>query len=262
MREREMKSITLLLVLCGVGHALEDEPSPAPSAYAVPDATLRAVKDQTVTVCLRNGAALRARIVAFEASTLTVALSLSGSVVTIDRTEVTDVRLPLAIPPPPPPAVSVAAPAPGRQRHFGLQFSGAPGIMLDVDYKLFYGFANFPFVYPATTGGGLLPMSFGLGVNFPVARGSRWKMEVYGFVAPLRIELDGGEDDGGPSNPWSVAIGVGIGVHYTFPSGFSLGLKSPVLGWATNAGSIGNAMAAFYLSSAMGLPLLSMGYRF
>jgi hypothetical protein len=258
-----MKSIPLLLLLCGVAHALEDEPSPAPLAhesFAVWDATLKAVHDQTVTARLRDGTELRGRIVAFDDTTVTLALSLSGSVLSVLRTNLIDVRLPPSIPPPTA-AVTTPAPAPARERYVSLQFSGAPGLMLDVDYRLFYAFANFPFVYPAATGGGLLTMSFGLGLNFPVARGSRWKMEVYGFVAPLRFSIDN-EEDYPNENPWSVGIGIGIGLHYTFPSGFSIGLKSPVIGYATGSAAVGSGFAAFYLAGAMGLPLLSMGYRF
>lgn len=67
-----------------------------------------------------------------------------------------------------------------------------------------------------------------------------------------------------------VAIGVGMGFHYTAPSGWCIGIALPVLGATVIANSgyvVPSSSAAmvvgyYYLASAISLPVFSFGYRF
>ena len=59
-------------------------------------------------------------------------------------------------------------------------------------------------------------------------------------------------------------FGVGIGMHCFFESGFTIGFKSPLIGYSVLLGSSGllAGLTRYYLSAALGLPLLSLGYGF
>jgi hypothetical protein len=245
---------------------LEDEPAPVgvPAALPpIPDASYRAVLDRTVILRTRGGGEVTGRILAFDPATVSMAVAPSQSVITFDRMEIVGMRLePPPLPPPlvaPPPAqasseaLQLTSGKPPRERHAGLHLGLAPSIYLDLDYKLFYGFFNASLVLPAATSGDLAGFSLGAGLNFPITHGSAWKFEVFTYLASAKLAPD-----------WAVGIGVGIGLHYTFRSGFAVGFKAPILGYAfgQHLSSGSDGVAIYYLASAMGMPLLSLGYRF
>jgi hypothetical protein len=253
--------LTLFVSLwCALAHAqLEDEPVPNATASepSVPDASLRAVAGQLVTLRLRGGQELAGRLLAIDPVTVTLARLPSQTVVTVAKSELTELRLlpqaPVVVPTPAVPVAEVAS-APARERHFGLHLGLAPALDLDVDYKLFYGFANVSLIFPAATDGNWVSFSFGAGLNVPMTKRTAWKLELFTYVTPLRFDGD-----------WWVGFGAGLGVHYTFRSGIALGLKIPVIGYSFTTKSTvqsGEAIGYFYLASATGLPLFSLGYRF
>ncbi len=98
-----------LVLLCSAVHAqVENGPRPVTSPTgALPDAIFRSVVERPVIVRTADGAELAARILTVEASTVTVALSPSGTVVTLDRSKILEVRLPA----PPSPSLEPAVPS-------------------------------------------------------------------------------------------------------------------------------------------------------
>jgi hypothetical protein len=266
MRRSFLAALALALSLPVAAVAQEAPGEPPPAAAdpgAVPDAVYRAVKDRIVAIRTRAGIEVVGRLLAEEAQTVTLAAVPTGEVVVLAKVDVAGVRLVEPVAPPPAPAAVAAAPAPEPplNRHFGLLLGLAPALNIDLDYGLFYGFANASLVLPIASGGDLAGFSVGVGTNFNVsAHHPGLKLEVFAYTSPARL----GSDE------WVYGFGVGIGLHYTFRSGFSIGFKAPILGYSVNSrrssysssSSSGEAVAEFYLSSAMGLPIFSLGYRF
>ena len=57
----------------------------------------------------------------------------------------------------------------------------------------------------------------------------------------------------------------GMGFHVTLDGGFTCAIKGPLLGGAPGGSSLGNstsALGTYFMSSLVGLPLASFGYRF
>jgi hypothetical protein len=254
-----MRLLTISLCVGSLAWAqvppVEDEPthsSAVPEAGApIPDAVFRALGERQVLLRMRDGGMLCGNLLGFDASTVTLAMVPSLSVAAVPRGEIVEVRLapPLTMAPGPPPP-------PERERHFALALGLPPAVAIDVDYKLFYGFFNISLVFPAATGGRWVSLGTGLGVNFRLSQRSRWKMEVFGAITPLRFS---------ENEPWVVGIGLGLGFHYTTLSGFTVGFKVPVIGYGVQVGRGnrgGENAGYYYLSSATGLPLASLGYRF
>jgi len=248
--------------------ALDDEPTPparvAPTVV-IPDAAYRALEHRSVLVRQRSGAELCGELLAHDASWITLATAPYRDIVVVAKADVVLLRL-VEMPDPAGAAPSAAATAPAatatraaptRTRQFGLNLGLSPALDLDYESGLFYGFLNGSLVFPMATHGDWLAFAAGAGVSFPDSKSSAWRFEIFAHFTPLRL-----------TNDWYLGLGVGIGLHYTFHSGFALGFKAPILGYAVtvssngNGGSAGQSVAMYYLGGAMGLPIISLGYRF
>ncbi|HZS37432.1 MAG TPA: hypothetical protein VFF06_11435 [Polyangia bacterium] len=256
-------------------HAQEpNQPPPAAfGAAPVADATYRALRDRVVALRLRDGSEVIGQVIADDSAVVTLALAPSRRVCTVAKYDVVDVRLadaapasssaPIASQPGAPveagesPNLTLTAPAPERERHFGLNFGFSPSVDLDVDAGMFHGFLNANLVLPMASDGQLLAFGIGGGVSFHVRPRSHWRLDVFAAVTPVR--WSNGSD-------WAVGMGVGLGAHYTMNNGFTIGFKTPVLGYSVGSqgltGSSGSATAMYYLTGVMGLPVVSIGYRF
>ncbi|MDD5308633.1 MAG: hypothetical protein PHU25_15050 [Deltaproteobacteria bacterium] len=247
----------------------EAAPATAPAPAAIPDASFRAMKDHVVKLGLQDGAEIDGRLIAFEAQSVTLVVFPTNEVITFERKGVVSLRAvePVAAPAPipaagPAPVASAQepiAPAAVMERHFAVNIGIPPELAIDLDYGYFYAFGDVSIVFPAATDGDWVPMSFGMGVNFPPASNKSWKLEVFAQYSPMR---EGSEE-------WIHAFGVGLGVHYTADSGLTFGFKTPIFGYSAKSGSYsdsggssGEAVAMYYLASGVGLPLASLGYRF
>lgn len=142
---------------------------------------------------------------------------------------------------------------PASARHVGLHFGAAPSVMLDGEWRYLYAFANASLAFPTSIGA--IAFSGGLGASFPFTPKKSWRFDVFAYAAPLKYLK--------PYDAPAVGLGLGVGIHCTFDSGFTLGFKVPIAGYAVGPGLRGDAgVAAFYYSSALGLPLFDFGYRF
>ena len=225
----------------------------------VPDASLRAVSGHTVRVELDGSPAVEGRVLAFEAATVTLALTGSNEVVTVPRDKLQRI---IAIETP---ATTTAPEAPEKMRVLGLQFSLLGTVAVDADYKLLHGFASTSLLLPIVTASGnstWVAGAIGGGVSVPVGKTSRWKLDVFGEVLPLHTT----------SYYTYLAFGVGAGFHYTASSGFTVGFTVPVIGFSTRLGSsptgydasfrYNDSVGYYYLAAVAGMPLVTMGYRF
>jgi hypothetical protein len=167
-----------------------------------------------------------------------------------------------------PPEASIAATAPPRQRHLGINLSLAPGVDVDLDYGLFHGFIAGSLVMPAATDGGLYGFSTGLGLGIPVApHNPRLRLDVF---AHFNVMHFGSTcfNCGSMASQMTYGFGLGLGLHYTWDNGLTLGFTTPVLGYSVTPGTGGSdsyggaRVANYYLSSAIGMPLGFIGYRF
>lgn len=233
-------------------------------ADSVPDASLRAVTGHVVRLELDGAPAVEGRVLAFEAATVTLALSGSNEVVTVSRDKLQHV---IAIEAPAvAPAALVAPPAvPEKMRVVGLQFSLLGTVAVDADYGKLHGFASTSLLLPIMTASGnstWLAAAVGGGVSVPLGSTSRWKLDVFGEVLPLRTT----------SYYTYLGFGLGAGFHYTAASGFTLGITVPMLGFSTRLGSspygydpsfrYNDSVGYYYLAAVAGMPLVTMGYRF
>jgi hypothetical protein len=242
----QVTSIIALLVVMSTGARAD-----------VPDASLRAIGQRTVRLEQDGAPALEGRVLAFEAASITLALSTTNEVTTVPRARVSRVLLVDA----PAPAQAVAAEG---LRVVGLKFSLLGTVAVDADYKFFHGFASTSLLLPIMTASGnmWLAGALGGGVSVPLSSTSRWKLDVFGTVLPLRTT----------SYYTYLAFGVGAGFHYTAASGFTLGFTMPVLGVSTRLGSsphgydasfrYNDSVGYYYLAGLAGMPLVTMGYRF
>jgi hypothetical protein len=259
---------SLLLCLCLVPSIavaqepmIDDEPVPqspaaaAPAMAPLPESAYQLLRNHAVSLRLRNGVELCGQLLGDDATTLTLATAPSGEVIAVRKLDVAIIRL---LDPARPPVIThsegavVREPA-ERRRAFALNLGLTPSIDLDLEYGLFYGFLNANLVFPMASGGTWLGFSAGLGINFPLGA-SQWRMEIFAHVTPMVF-----------NNEIDTALGVGIGFHYTFRSGFTLGFKSPILGYSIRSagyGFTGDGVPYYYFASSIGLPLVSLGYRF
>ena len=261
-----------------------DEPPPAPpaaaSASAVPDAAFSAMRDQQVSLLLRGGARVNGRLIAVQPDSVTVIRLEDNTVVVVPRAEITVLqasgRAAAAPQPPrmeyvePPPAV-----APNIDRHIGFMFGGGPIVVgFDADYRPFYGFVSAGLALPLFTTDHLGAVSLGLGGSWRLRPSSNWQIDVFahgtvGFGYKTYNYICDGPNFGSPCRDVYIsgtygAVGVGIGFHYTMPSGFTAGFKVPLIGGAfggpvTDAPSSG---ALYYLATSISFPVATIGYRF
>jgi hypothetical protein len=229
-------------------------------ADAVPDASLRAVKDRDVRLELDGEPAIEGRVIAFEDASVTIARAGTNEVVTVARAKL--VRL-IAIDPGAPAAKPPRAVTPDKPRMIGVEL-GLPGTLtVDAEYKRFYGFASANVLFPMLTASNnaWLAGTVGAGISLPMG-GSRWRVDVFGEVMPLNVT----------GYYTYLAFGIGAGFHYTAPSGFTVAFTFPVAGFSTRLGTspygydatftYNDSLGYYYLAGVSGMPLVSMGYRF
>jgi hypothetical protein len=164
-------------------------------------------------------------------------------------------------------AASVTAPptVQEKMRVVGLQFSLLGTVAVDADYGKLHGFASTSLLLPIMTASGngtWFAAAVGGGVSVPLGSASRWKLDVFGEVLPLRTT----------SYYTYLGFGLGAGFHYTAASGFTIGFTVPMLGFSTRLGSspygydasfrYNDSVGYYYLAAVAGMPLITMGYRF
>jgi hypothetical protein len=222
----------------------------ADAGVAVPDASLRAMTGSEVRLEVEGQPEVEGRLLRFEDHWVTVARSGSDEVVSVPREKL---------------ARLVAVEAPERERIIGVHFGATVSLAVDAQWRRFYGFVNGNVLFPLTTVTGTdawVALSAGGGITFPLARGSRWHFDLFGTVLPLYL---------GGSYTY-LGLGFGFGLRFETHSGFSFGVKLPVIGYSMRIGHspygydspfhAGYGFAYYYLGGAMGMPLLSVGYRF
>ena len=222
----------------------------------VPDASLRAIGERVVRIERDDGPAVEGRVLAFEAGTVTVAATGTNEVITIPREHVARVVI-VAVAP-------IAVPVrPEKRRMWSAQF-GIPGTLaVDVDHGRLHGFASFNVLASILTAESSTHVVSGaIGGGLAVPMSSRWKLDVFGAVIPLHVT----------SFYTYLGAGIGAGFHYTARSGITVGFTLPVLGFARRIGSspygydarfrYSDSLGYYYFAGALGLPLVTMGYRF
>lgn len=151
---------------------------------------------------------------------------------------------------PPPPAVDV--------RSIGVHVAVNVGVFsLDVQAGRLYAFAAGSLGVPLLSDGRFGAFALGGGLALPISAPgeSMWTMDLFALANP-------GWGLGPNSAPF-VGLGVGAGFRYLHRSGFTFGLKLPVIGGAVNGGaSTPSAVGTFYLANLIALPGVSFGYRF
>jgi hypothetical protein len=243
--------VMLLVLVAATEIAHADETG---GTQRVPDASLRAATERPVRLELDGAPAVEGRLLGFEATTVTLAKAGTNEVVTVPRSSLL--------------RVIAAAPAPvatERLRVVGLQMSLLGTVAVDAEYKLLRGFASTSLLLPIATASGSstwVAGAVGAGMTFPMGTTGRWKLDVFGQVLPFHTT----------SFYTYLGVGVGAGAHYTAPSGFTLGISFPVLGFSTRLGSspygydasfrYNDSLAYYYAGALAGMPLLTMGYRF
>lgn len=220
---------------------------------AVPDASLRAMTGSMVRLDREDELPLEGKLVGFEEQWVTVIVPPNEEVISVPRDRI--VRLHAVAPPAEPP----------RERIVGVNFGLSVSLLVDARYKLFYGFANGNVLFPLTSLAGTTPwlaFAVGAGIALPLVKGSRWFADMFGQVLPLHI--------GGAYS--YVGVGVGVGLRYDSPAGFVFAVKLPVVGYSARVGRspygydpphrAGYGFGYYYLAALMGLPIVSVGYRF
>jgi hypothetical protein len=220
------------------------------AGVAVPDASLRAMTGHEVRLEVDGEPEVEGRLVGFEEEWVTVARSGNAEVISVRREKLAKIHV---------------VDAPERERIVGAHFGATVSLAVDAQWRAFYGFVNGNVLFPLTTVAGTnswIALSTGGGVTFPLAKGSRWRFDLFGLVLPLYL---------GGSYTY-LGLGAGIGLRFETHAGFSFGVKVPVIGYSARIGHspygydspfhAGYGFAYYYLAAAMGMPLLSVGYRF
>lgn len=284
-----MRCLTLYPFLCAsllslapslLAEAQETLPVAAAQPSAVPasisEAALRAVGDRLVLLQWADGRELTGRILSVEAEQLIIMKDKSGEVLTLPRAQVVAIKVVVIAPTPvaSAPIVNHSAPlelpaakvvAPSRQRIFAIELGLSPSLMLDVEAGLFHGFTNLGILVPMVTNGAMVPFSVGLGVAAPVSeRLKALKLDIFTHLNVVGMPTKLSES--GISTQPYLAVGVGLGLHYTFNQGLTLGFTIPILGYGFVPGDkTPDALAGFltYLwTSGASLPAFHIGYRF
>ena len=272
---------TTLLTLSSVAMAQEPTgPAMAPPAMAMiprgpSDLELRAIGDRPVALRMTDGNELPCQVLAMDPEMLVVRITGTAQVVSVPRASIVQVLLRDSVRPPT--AASHddrdVPQLPTRKRYVGLSLSILPGVSFDVDYGLFHGFANVGVVLPLASEGEIVPFSLGAGVALPISRRlPSLKLDMFGYLAAMMDtkapRYYSGSGSIASSTVTDLGFGVGIGIHYTWNSGLTMGGSVPIFGYSARLGdssgqqSIGTSTAFFYLASATALPLFFIGYRF
>lgn len=257
---------------------LAPAPAPAPTPPRGPsDLELRAIGQSPVTVQMSDGALLSCQIIASDPAMLVLRLSSTGQVISVPRAQVLQITVQQQYAPPPGDAEPVMPIPTTKKRYVGTSLSIVPGLALDLDVGLFRAFANLGIVLPLATSGEFLPVSFGAGVGIPLSKNRpTLKLDIMGYMTILVDAKDHSYSYGGSTYKLdpvvnNVSAGVGLGLHYTWNNGLTLGGMVPILGYAAylnnfvgtdSTASIGERSALFYLASVASLPLFYLGYRF
>jgi hypothetical protein len=237
------------------------EATPEPT---VPDAALRALKDRRVVLTTAQEA-IRGKILGFEAGTITIAKD-SGEVVTVPRAGVVGVRLAEESQAPAlgeqPHEEAIEEPPPSRPRYFAALITLAPGVGFDFDYSYFHAFISTSLLFPLVSSGSVFALTGGAGATFPLSE--HWRFDFFAHVVPFFYKW---ATFGSQSTHTYIGVGAGIGFHYTASSGWTVGVKLPIVGasagdYGSGDQTVGAATGYYYWSSAMSLPVLSFGYRF
>jgi hypothetical protein len=250
-------------------------------AAPAPEVPLEALQERSVVLVLQDGAEESGTLLGSTADQVVLARGGSGEVVTVPRREVVAVRLASS----PSPAVapsSASAPAPAEPPRsrlgLGVQLGLPPAAMIDLELGRLYAYVSVsvflpffsqdefppaapPYGYGPTTSQ-VWAVGVGVGATFqPLGAASPWHLDLFGL-----LNLD--DWHATQSAGLDVSFGVGLGAHWTLPSGFTVGLKLPLIGAgvATRpdpgpaSGSV--ALIRFFVSTVAALPVLSLGYRF
>jgi hypothetical protein len=255
------------LALPPSAHAQLADAGVAPKeSAAVPDARLQAMTGKQVRVELEGSPAVSGELVGFEEKWVTLLVPQTGAVVWLPRTQLLGLT---ALDPPPAPAQTAAATpqksAHERERIVGVHFGLSVSLAVDAQWRRFYGFVNGNVLFPLTTVTGnaaWMAVAIGAGATVPLVNGHRWYADMFAEALPLYL--------GGPYT--YLGVGAGFGLRYAAVSGFTFAVKVPVLGYALRTGRSpygydpsfrpGYGFGYYYLAGLMGLPLVSVGYRF
>ncbi len=223
------------------------------------DASLRAMLGRWVIIELEDGRNFAGRIVAFDATWVTVALALDDEVMSLPREHLAYLRewspthgagKPLA--------ADIDEADAAVVRHLGLHFGLVPSLMVDIQYDWFYGFANLDILMPvilADEDGLGITGGLGGGITQRLSASSRWYFDAFGQLVSGQLLAEYG----------SLGFGLGVGFHYTFPNGFAVTFKLPVLGYAGCVGrchSTDQGLQAYFADALLGTPVVSFGHRF
>lgn len=239
---------------------------PGPEVGSIPDASFFAMLDRRVEIQTSDGARWEGRLVRVDVRTVTLVVAGSRDVVTLHRAVITRLRASdeasAAAAPPAAAATVPDAPKPAppkedeRERKVAVGFGVLPSISLDGDWGLFHAFANWDFLASlfSTSERAVFAGGAGAGITTPAFPGSRWRFDIVGTAHTV---VATGEQ-------WVLGLGVAIGAHYTFSSGFTVGTKIPGIGLSASnkKQSLAESAGFFYATGLAGLPLLSLGYRF
>ena len=221
-------------------------PSPPRGSRAVPidDAAWDRLLGRHVTLFLDDGRSIGGELESFSPErvmVLNVESDGTRSRLSIVRSSVIVVR-----------AIEVARSVkPVDVTHIGGFSLGLPtgALMLEVEYGGFYAFASFGLASPLVTGGTEMAGFLGVALTTPI--GARWHFDLMLLGEPMTS-----------SGAATFGAGVGVGVHLVTDGGITFGLKVPVIGYAFGAPPNDSAISRFFYGAILGLPMLSVGFRF
>lgn len=226
------------------------------AAGGPPDESLHAVENKSVRLELDDARSIEGRVLAFDATSVTVASAGTNEVVTISREHVQHVILVGEAPP-------TIGSAHERRRMWGVHFGLVGTLVGDVDYGVLHAFVSPNVLLPLLTESGESAWysgAVGAGVALPLA--GRWKFDAFAAVMPLHYT----------SFYTYLATGLGFGVHHTAANGLSVGFTLPLIGFAARFGHSpygydapyqrNDSLGYFYLAGLTSLPLVTIGYRF
>jgi hypothetical protein len=225
------------------------------SAGGPPDASLNAVENKSVRLELDDAPAVEGRVLAFDATSITLVAASTNEVLTVSREHLQHVIL-----------VDQAPAAPAvrdRRRLWGVHFGLVGTLVGDVDYGILHAFVSPNVLLPVLTESGETAWyagALGAGVGLPLS--GRWKFDAFAAVMPLHYT----------SFYTYLAVGLGFGVHHTAANGLSVGFTLPLIGFAQRFGHSpygydapyqrNDSLGYFYLAGLTSLPLVTIGYRF
>ena len=206
---------------------------------------LRTMQGKRIALTLQDESKLKAELVGFTEQAILL-VDDDGAVRSVERAQVAELRRELA------------------ERHVGVALSLVPGIMVDVNWKLLRAYVNASFVLPAALNGELWGISAGIGVSLPVLPSvPEFRLDVLAHSNLMAVE-SACEACGYPT-AYVIGFGLALGVHATLDNGFTAGMTIPIIGYSETPnykGSTNAKVGQYFLSSAVGMPLAFLGYRF